>query len=85
VTEVSHRFTNEMLIDIRSLGINTHSFARTSDYIELARELVRGLGNCQLECMPRYNFAFFIQKAFTNVLTRSDNSRVDIAPGKKIL
>jgi cysteinyl-tRNA synthetase len=44
VTEVSHRFTNEMLTDIRSLGINTHSFARTSDYIELARELVRGLG-----------------------------------------
>ena len=38
-----------------------------------------------MECIPRYNFAFFIQKAFTNVLTRSGNSRVDIAPGKKIL
>jgi cysteinyl-tRNA synthetase len=40
--DISNRFTNELLIDIQSLGINTLSIARTSDYVKTARKLIMG-------------------------------------------
>ena len=41
--DISNRFVNELLIDIQSLGINTLSIARTSDYVETAIKLIRWL------------------------------------------
>ena len=42
IADISNRFINELLIDIQSLGINTLSIARTSDYVETARKLNTG-------------------------------------------
>ncbi len=41
--DISNRFINELLMDIQSLGINTLSIAKTSDYVETAIKLIRGL------------------------------------------
>jgi cysteinyl-tRNA synthetase len=77
------------LIDIRSLGINTLSIARTSDYVEISRKLILGLlsekrayfanGNIYLDTSSLDSYGKLSR------LSRQDlvNRRVDIAPGKK--
>jgi cysteinyl-tRNA synthetase len=87
--EISNRFINELLIDIHSLDINTLKIAKTSDHIETAIKLIRGLlskkrayfanGNVYLDTslLPSYGKL--------SRMSRKDlfNSRVDIGPGKK--
>ena len=87
--EISNRFINELLIDIHSLEINTLEIAKTSDHIETATKLIRGLlskkrayfanGNVYLDTslLPSYGKL--------SRMSRRDlfNSRVDIGPGKK--
>jgi cysteinyl-tRNA synthetase len=87
--DISNRFINELLIDIRSLGINTLSLARTSDYVETSRKLILGLlsekrgyfanGNIYLDTSSLDSYGKLSR------LSRQDlvNRRVDIAPGKK--
>jgi cysteinyl-tRNA synthetase len=87
--DISNRFINELLIDIRSLGINTLSIARTSDYVEISRKLILGLlsekrayfanGNIYLDTSSLDSYGKLSR------LSRQDlvNRRVDIAPGKK--
>ena len=89
VKDISNRFINELLIDIRSLGINTLSIARTSEYVETAIRLILELlsekrayftnGNVYLETSS------IVPYGKLSRMTREDlvNSRVDIAPGKK--
>jgi cysteinyl-tRNA synthetase len=89
VADISNRFINELLIDIRSLGINTLSIARTSDYVETSRKLIMGLlsekrgyfanGNIYLDTSSMDSYGKLSR------LSRQDlaNRRVDIAPGKK--
>ncbi len=87
--DISNRFINELLIDIQSLGINTLSIARTSEYVETAIKLILGLlsekrayftnGNVYLETSS------IVPYGKLSRMSREDlvNSRVDIAPGKK--
>ncbi len=87
--DISNKFINELLIDIRSLGINTLSIARTSDYVETARKLVLGLlsekrgyfanGNVYLDTSSLVSYGKLSRMSRQDLL----NSRVDIAPGKK--
>lgn len=87
--DISNRFINELLIDIRSLGINTLSIARTSDYVETARKLVLGLlrekrgyfanGNVYLDTSSLVSYGKLSRMSRQDLV----NSRVDIAPGKK--
>jgi cysteinyl-tRNA synthetase len=89
VADISNRFINELLIDIQSLGINTLSIARTSDYVETSRKLILGLlsekrgyfanGNIYLDTSSLDSYGKLSR------LSRQDlvNRRVDIAPGKK--
>jgi cysteinyl-tRNA synthetase len=89
VADISNRFINELLIDIQSLGINTFSIARTSDYVETSRKLILGLlsekrgyftnGNVYLDTSSLDSYGKLSR------LSRQDlvNRRVDIAPGKK--
>ena len=70
--DISNRFINELLMDIQSLGINTLSIAKTSDYVETAIKLIRGLlrdkrayfanGNVYLDTV----FQCQIREALTN-------------------
>ena len=87
--DISNRFVNELLIDIKSLGIYTLSIARTSDYVKTARRLILGLlnnkrayfasGNVYLDTSSVVSYGSLSQ------ISRDDlvNRRVDIAPGKK--
>jgi cysteinyl-tRNA synthetase len=87
--DISNKFINELLIDIRSLGINTLSIARTSDYVETARKLVLGLlsekrgyfanGNVYLDTSSLVSYGKLSRMSRQDLL----NSRVDIAPGKR--
>ena len=87
--DVSNRFTNELLIDIESLGINTFSIARTSDYVKTARKLILGLlskgsayfanGNIYLDTGSIVSYGTLSRMSREDLV----NSRVDIAPGKK--
>ena len=87
--DISNRFINELLIDIQSLGINTLSIARTSDYVETARKLIRGLlsekrayfanGNVYLDTNSLISYGKLSRMSRQDLV----NSRVDIAPGKK--
>lgn len=88
-TDISNRFINELLIDMQSLGINTFSIARTSDYVESARKLILGLlsnkrayfanGNVYLDTGSLDSYGKL------SGMKREDliDSRVDIAFGKK--
>lgn len=88
-TDISNRFINELLIDMQSLGINTFSIARTSDYVESARKLILGLlsnkrayfanGNVYLDTSSLDSYGKL------SGMKREDlvDSRVDIALGKK--
>jgi cysteinyl-tRNA synthetase len=87
--DISNRFINELLIDIQSLGINTFSIARASDYVKTAIKLIRGLlsekrayfanGNVYLDTTSIVSYGKL------SGMSREDlvNSRVDIAPGKR--
>ena len=87
--EISNRFVNELLIDIKSLGIDTFNIARTSDYVKDARRLILGLlnnkrayfasGNIYLDTSSVVSYGRLAR------MRREDlaNRRVDIAPGKK--
>jgi cysteinyl-tRNA synthetase len=87
--DISNKFINELLTDIRSLGINTLSIARTSDYVETASKLVLGLlsekrgyfanGNVYLDTSSLVSYGKLSRMSRQDLL----NSRVDIAPGKK--
>lgn len=87
--EISNRFINELLIDIRFLGIETFSIARTSDYVETAKNLVRGLvtdkrayftnGNVYLDTSSLASYGRLSRMSRDELI----NSRVDIANGKK--
>ena len=88
-TEISNRFINELLIDIRSLGIETFSIARTSDYLETAKDLIRGLvtekrayftnNNVYLDTSSLASYGWLSRMSRDELI----NSRVDIAKGKK--
>ena len=87
--EISNRFVNELLIDIKSLGIDTFNIARTSDYVKVARRSILGLlnnkrayfasGNIYLDTSSVVSYGRLAR------MRREDlaNRRVDIAPGKK--
>lgn len=87
--DISNRFINELFIDIQSLGINTLSIARTSDYVETARKLIRGLlsekrgyfanGNIYLDTSSLVSYGKLSRMSRQDLVNR----RVDIAPGKK--
>ena len=87
--DISNRFINELLIDIQSLGINTLSIARTSDYVETARKLILGLlsekrgyfanGNIYLDTSSLVSYGKLSRMSRQDLVNR----RVDIAPGKK--
>jgi cysteinyl-tRNA synthetase len=89
--DISNRFINELFIDIQSLGINTLSIARTSDYVETARKLILGLlsekrgyfanGNIYLDTSSLVSYGKLSRMSRQDLVNR----RVDIAPGKKIL
>jgi cysteinyl-tRNA synthetase len=89
VTDIANRFINELLIDIQSLGINTLSIARTSDYVKIARKLILGLlsnkrayfanGNVYLDISSLASYGKLSRMSRDDLL----NSIVDIAPGKK--
>lgn len=87
--EISNRFINELLIDIRSLGIETFSIARTSDYLETAKNLILGLvtekrayftnNNVYLDTSSLASYGRLSRMSRDELI----NSRVDIAKGKK--
>ncbi|MGC2683127.1 MAG: class I tRNA ligase family protein [Candidatus Nitrosopolaris sp.] len=87
--DISNRFINELFIDIQSLGINTLSIARTSDYVETARKLILGLlsekrgyfanGNIYLDTSSLVSYGKLSRMSRQDLVNR----RVDIAPGKK--
>jgi len=87
--EISNRFINELLVDIRSLGIQTFNIARTSDYIETAKNLIHGLvtekrayltnGNVYLDTSSLASYGRLSKMSRDDLI----NSRVDIAKGKK--
>lgn len=87
--DISNRFINELLIDIQSLGIDTLSIARTSDYVETAIKLILGLlslkrgyfanGNVYLDTSSMTSYGKLSRMSRQDLV----NSRVDIAPGKK--
>jgi cysteinyl-tRNA synthetase len=87
--DISNKFINELLIDIQSLGINTLSIAKTSDYIETARMLILGLLSNKSAYFANGNVFLDINSLVSygklSRMNREDliNSRVDIAPGKK--
>jgi cysteinyl-tRNA synthetase len=86
---ISNRFVNELLIDIKSLGIDTFSIARTSDYVKAARRLIVGLvkkkrayfasGNIYLDTSSVVSYGRLSKMSREDLVNR----RVDIAPGKK--
>jgi cysteinyl-tRNA synthetase len=86
---ISNRFINELLIDIQSLGINTLSIAKTSDYVETAIKLIRGLISVKRAYFANGNVyldtASIVRYGKLSRMSQEDlvNSRVDIAPGKK--
>ncbi len=87
--EISNKFINELLVDIRSLGIKTFIIARTSDYVETAKNLIRGLvvekrayfanNNVFLDASPLASYGRLSRMSRDDLI----NSRVDIAKGKR--
>ena len=87
--DISNRFVNELLVDIGSLGINTLTIARTSDYVETAIKLIRWLLSKKRAYFANSNIyldtSLLLSYGKLSRMTREDliNSRVDIAPGEK--
>jgi len=89
VMEISNRFINELLVDIHSLGIRSFNIARTSDYIETAKNLIHGLvsekrayvtnGNVYLDTSSLASYGRLSKMSKDDLMNR----RVDIAKGKK--
>lgn len=87
--DISNRFIKELMIDIRSLGINTLSISRTSDYVETAKKLILELldkkrayfsnGNIYLDTSSLVSYGKLSKMSHEDLV----NSRVDIAPGKR--
>ena len=87
--DISNRFINELLIDIQSLGINTLSIARTSQYVKTARKLILGLlnnkrayfanGNVYLDTSSLLSYGKLSRMSKEDLVNR----RLDISPGKK--
>jgi cysteinyl-tRNA synthetase len=88
--DISNKFTNELFIDLLSLGIDTTlSFAKVSDYVNIAKHLVIKLlenklaysanGNVYLDTTNLASFGRLSR------MTKRDlyNSRFDIAPDKR--
>jgi cysteinyl-tRNA synthetase len=87
--DLSSRFIGELFIDLSLLGVdNSLNFARVSDYIETARELVSKLLERKLAYSKNGNIYLNTAnvKSYGELsrMTRSelDNRRFDIAPGK---
>jgi cysteinyl-tRNA synthetase len=87
--DISNRFVNELLVDIGSLGINTLTIARTSDYVETAIKLIRWLLSKKRAYFANSNIyldtSLLLSYGKLSRMSREDliNNRVDIAPGKK--
>jgi cysteinyl-tRNA synthetase len=87
--DLSSRFIGELFIDLSLLGVdNSLNFARVSDYIETARQLVSKLLERKLAYSKNGNIYLNTAnvKSYGELsrMTRSelDNRRFDIAPGK---
>jgi len=88
-TRLAGRFINELLLDLSSLGIDGFAFARVSDHVTTARQLVTRLledggaysagGNVYLETAAVESFGRMAR------MTRQDldDCRLDISPAKK--
>lgn len=89
LTELAGLFINELLFDLSSLGIDSFVFARVSDHIRGARQLVARLlkngdaysagGNIYLDTTGKLAFGRMSK------MTREDldNCRLDLSPEKK--
>lgn len=87
--DLSSRFIGELFIDLSLLGVdNSLNFARVSDYIDTARQLVSKLLESKLAYSKNGNIYLNTAnvKSYGELsrMTRSelDNRRFDIAPGK---
>ena len=87
--EIATKFTEELLVDISSLGISTTlNFARTSDYVAFSKEIVKKLLRNKMAYSSSGNI--FLDTASLSSygklsgMTRNDldNARLDIDAGK---
>jgi cysteinyl-tRNA synthetase len=87
--ELATRFINELLRDLSSLGITDFTFARVSDYGQVAQELILQLvnggkaysagGNVYLDTAGTESFGRLARMARQDL----DDCRLDISPAKK--
>jgi cysteinyl-tRNA synthetase len=87
--DLSSKFIEELFIDLSLLGVdNSLNFARVSDYIDIARQLLSKLLEHKLAYSKNGNVYLNTAKVKSygelSKMTRSelDNRRLDIAPGK---
>jgi cysteinyl-tRNA synthetase len=87
--KLSTKYLEELLVDISLLGINeTLNFARTSDYVEISKEIIKKLLRKKMAYYTAGNI--FLDTASLSSygklsgMSRFDlnNARLDIAPGK---
>ena len=87
-TELSTFYINELLHDIAALGINAFAFARVSDYVQIAKVLVRHLLSKEKAYSTSGNIYLDSSAAGFGRLSKMTEKeladcRLDIAPGKK--
>jgi len=87
--DLSSKFIEELFIDLSLLGVdNSLNFARVSDYIDIARQLISKLLEHKLAYSKNGNIYLNTAKVKSygelSKMTRSElgNRRFDIAPGK---
>jgi cysteinyl-tRNA synthetase len=85
---LADRFVAELLRDTSALGIDGFSFARVSDYVEVAKNAIRDLLHAGIAYCAGGNVYLDASRAGTGALSKMsrkdlEDCRLDIAPGKK--
>lgn len=88
VSAIADRFVGELLHDVSALGMDSFSFARVSDYVEIAKNAIRDLLNAGVvycACGNVYLDASRTRIGALSKMSKKDleDCRLDIAPGKK--